>query len=118
MSRHDILTRADIELLITDFYKKVRLDAQLAPHFTNIDWAHHTPIITDFWCMLLLGDPSYKGNPLQRHLHLQLQNEDFEQWLHLFKTTIDEHFEGEKALEAKQRAENIAGMFRFKLGIG
>lgn len=116
-TKHDILTKDDVTLLITEFYKKVRLDDQLAPHFTNIDWAHHTPIIIDFWSMILLGDMSYKGNPLARHLHLSLQKDDFKQWLHHFTNTVDEYFTGEKAEEAKMRAHSIASIFQFKMGL-
>ncbi len=115
--QHDITTRQDVTLLITSFYSKVRDDFQLAPHFVHVDWDYHTPIIIDFWCMILLGDPSYKGNPLARHLHLSLQPEDFRQWLILFKGTIDEHFSGLKAEEAKQRADSIASIFQHKLGL-
>jgi hemoglobin len=52
----DILNRADVEKLITEFYAKVRQDALLAPVFQHVDWPHHTPIIIDFWSSLLLGD--------------------------------------------------------------
>src|SRR5688572_25140907 len=88
MIKHDIFTREDVELLITEFYKNVREDEQLAPHFTNIDWSHHTPVIVDFWCMILLGEQRYKGNPLSRHLHLELTNKDFDRWLFHFKNTV------------------------------
>jgi hemoglobin len=103
--------------LITEFYAKVRNDEQLAPHFRAVDWPHHTPIIINFWCMILLGDQSYKGNPLLKHLHLSLQQKDFTRWLTLFRETITEHFTGEKANEAIQRAENIAAIFQFKMGL-
>jgi hemoglobin len=115
--KHDIITKDDVTLLITEFYSKVRTDAQLAPHFINVDWEHHTPIIVDFWSMLLLGEQSYKGNPLAKHLHMSLTKEDFSQWLTLFTGTIDQHFAGTKADEARQRAMSIASIFQFKMGI-
>jgi hemoglobin len=115
--QHDILTREDITLLIHTFYSKVRNDEQLAPHFSHVDWAHHTPIIIDFWCMILLGEQSYNGNPLVKHLHLSLKKSDFDQWLFHFTNTIDEHFAGEKAAEAKLRAVSIASIFQFKMGL-
>lgn len=115
--RHDILTREDVSRLIDKFYSKVRADRQLAPHFAKVDWEHHTPVIIDFWCMILLGDQAYKGNPLVKHLPMVLQKEDFDQWLLLFTTTVDENFEGEKAIEAKQRALSIASIFQFKMGL-
>jgi hemoglobin len=117
MLTHDIQTKEDVTLLITSFYKKVRHDQQLAPHFANVDWEHHTPVIIDFWCMILLGDPTYKSNPLVKHLHMPLKKEDFDRWLFHFRNTIDENFVGEKAEEAKQRAMTIAGMFQWKMGL-
>jgi hemoglobin len=114
---HDILTKDDVTLLITEFYKKVRQDNQLSPHFARVDWAHHTPVIIDFWNMILLGDSSYKGNPFLKHVNLPLQREDFSRWLLHFTNTVDEHFAGEKAEEAKQRALSIAGIFQLKMGL-
>jgi hemoglobin len=116
-TRHDIRTKEDITLLISEFYAKVRKDEQLAPHFSHVDWEHHTPIIIDFWCMILLGDQSYKGNPLARHLQLSLKKDDFDRWLFHFTNTIDENFTGGKAEEAKQRALSIASIFQFKMGL-
>lgn len=113
----DITTPADVQLLIERFYTKVRADAVLAPHFQSVDWEHHTPVIINFWRMILLGEQVYMGNPLQKHLHLSLSKKDFDQWLFYFHQTVDENFSGEKAEEAKQRATSIAGVFRFKMGI-
>jgi hemoglobin len=116
-TKHDIVTKSDISLLINEFYAKVRKDELLAVHFSKIDWEHHTPVIIDFWCMLLLGDQSYKGNPLVKHLQMPLKKEDFARWLFHFTNTINDNFAGEKADEAKQRAQNIAAMFQFKMGL-
>ena len=117
VNKHDIATRQDVSLLIHSFYAKVRSDEQLAPHFARVDWDHHTPIIIDFWSMILLGDPAYKGNPLAKHLPMDLKKEDFARWLLHFTNTVDEHFHGTKAEEAKQRAVSIAGIFQFKMGL-
>lgn len=113
----DITTREDIAKLITRFYEKVRADEQLKPHFLDIDWEHHTPIIIDFWNMILLGDTTYKGNPFAKHLRLSLKQEDFKQWIFLFLGTVDEFFSGEVATEAKQRAQQIATVFQHRLGL-
>jgi hemoglobin len=117
ITKPDIATKKDVTLLITEFYTKVRQDRQLAPHFAHVDWPAHTPVIIDFWSMILLGDQKYKNNPLAKHLHMKLTADDFKQWLHLFTTTVDEHFSGEKAEEAKQRAVSIASMFQYKMGL-
>src|SRR5687768_7205112 len=93
----DILDREDVNRLITSFYDKVRKDELLAPVFSHVDWEHHTPVIIDFWCMILLGDQTYRGNPFQKHVMLPIGREHFSRWLSLFFQTIDENFSGEKA---------------------
>ncbi len=115
--KNDITNQDDVGLLIHAFYEKVRQDELLAPVFSHVDWEHHTPIIINFWCMLLLGDNNYKGNPFQKHINLPIRREHFEGWLFHFRSTVDEFFSGEKADEAKTRAGNIANMFQFRLGI-
>lgn len=115
--KHDIQTDQDVTTLITEFYKRVRADELLAPHFAHVDWEHHTPTIIDFWKMILLGDTHYKGNPFLKHISLKLSKDDFTRWLSHFKYTVDEHFSGEKADEAKMRADSIALIFQFKLGL-
>ena len=46
-----------------------------------------------------------------------IDTEHFQRWLELFKQTVDENFEGEKAREAKEKAESIAMIFQTKLGL-
>ena len=113
----DIEQREDIKIMVDKFYEKVKLDSLLGPVFSNVDWPHHLPIMYDFWSSMLLGDQTYKGNPLQKHLALPIQREHFSRWLVLFKETVDENFEGEKAEEVKMRADSIAGIFQYKMGL-
>jgi hemoglobin len=115
--RHDITDRQHVQILIDKFYAKVLKDDLLAPVFGAVDWEHHTPRIIDFWCMVLLGDQTYKGNPFQKHTSLSISTDHFNRWLDLFFKTIDENFEGEVAKQARLRAKNIADIFQFKLGL-
>lgn len=115
--KNDIKTRTDIENLVNDFYGKVQNDQLLGPVFMHIDWPHHLPVMYDFWSSILLGDQSYRGNPLQKHLPLPIEGKHFAQWLKLFTETVNENFAGDKAEEVKMRAESIAGIFQLKLGI-
>jgi len=112
-----IETRSDIEILVNKFYDKVKTDALLAPVFAQVDWPHHLPIMYNFWSSMLLGDQSYEGNPFQKHVPLPLQAQHFDQWLKLFEATVNENFEGERALEVKDRARSIARVFQHKLGL-
>lgn len=113
----DIETREHVVLLVNSFYEKVKADSLLGPVFSHVDWPNHLPIMYNFWSSMLLGDRSYLGNPLQKHLPLKISKQHFERWLELFKTTVDEHFRGDKAEETKMRAESIAGIFQFKMGL-
>ena len=113
----DILTRSDVMVMVDRFYEKVNQDPFLGPVFMHVDWPQHLPIMYNFWSSMLLGDQTYRGNPLQRHLHLGIDKSHFAQWLTLFRETVDENFEGEKAEEVKMRARSIAGIFQLKLGL-
>ena len=115
--KHDILKREDIKVLVDRFYDKAKDDALLGPAFSNVDWPHHLPTMYDFWSSMLLGDQTYRGNPLQKHMHLAINEDHFNRWLLLFTQTIDEYFQGEKAEEVKMRAQSIAGIFQLKMGI-
>ncbi|HEY9048426.1 MAG TPA: group III truncated hemoglobin [Ohtaekwangia sp.] len=113
----EIQAREDIQLLIDAFYAKVKQDDLLAPLFSHVDWPYHLPVIYNFWSSVLLGDQSYKSNPFEKHRDLLLSTKHFDRWLLHFEHTVDENFAGEKAEEAKQRANSIAGIFQHKLGL-
>lgn len=116
----EINSREDINLLVDSFYNKVNQDKLLAPifnDFAGVNWEKHLPVMYDFWSSILLGDQTYRGNPFLKHIPLPVDENHFEKWLKLFIETIDEHFEGEKAEEAKLRARSIAHIFQYKLGV-
>jgi hemoglobin len=122
MHKKDIANRQDIQVLIDSFYTKVRQDHVIGYIFNEIarvDWPHHLPIMYDFWEGVLFQKGGYAGNPMIIHkqLHQQspLTKEHFDQWLKLFLETIGEHFEGEKAELARQRAISIATTIRIKI---
>ncbi len=113
-----IESRADIEILVTQFYAKVRSDSLIGPVFNDVaqvDWQEHLPKITNFWCDLMLREDSYRGRPFPPHIPLNLQTAHFERWLSLFVETVDENFMGLKADEIKQRAFGIARNFMANL---
>jgi len=120
--RKEITERKDIELLIRKFYEKVMVDSTIGFIFTDvakIDLESHLPKLFDFWETQLLGEFSYQGNPMKVHmdLHLKeaLKKEHFDQWLLMFNQTVDEHFEGEKAHLAKERALSIATVMQIRV---
>jgi hemoglobin len=113
----DITTRVDVEILVNRFYEQVRNDELLAPVFSRVDWVHHLPVMYNFWSSVLLGDQSYTGNAFGKHQYLALSAQHFTRWLQVFTATVDEHFEGFNANEAKNRAAQMAQLFQYKLGL-
>ena len=109
--------REDIEMLVRLFYERVQSDDLLAPLFKHVNWPDHLPVMYNFWCSLILGDFSYQGQPFAKHLPLQLTQEHFTRWLHLFHQTVQEHYSGELAEEIKGRASTIAKVWQHKLGL-
>jgi len=120
LSRSDITSLEDIQVLVDSFYQKVQKDDLLAPVFgeqANVHWEAHLPTMYDFWNKVLLGQGTYKGNPFQKHIPLKIESAHFERWVSLFEDTIDTNFSGQKANEAKLRANTIAHIFQTKLGV-
>jgi len=108
----------DIRTLVDSFYAKVREDELLGPIFEeriHNSWPQHLKKMYAFWETLLLGRHSYSGSPFIKHADLPISESHFDRWLHLFYETVDEHFTGEKAGEAKKKAGNMALMFLSKL---
>lgn len=111
----DIRTTEDIRTLIDHFYEKVRADDVIGFIFNEVarvNWEHHLPRMYAFWEFLLLQGEGYQGNPIEPHkkLHQQvpLEKKFFDRWVELFKSTVDEHFQGLIAEEAKNKASLIA----------
>ena len=118
MERKALSTREDIQTLVDSFYAKVRVDELIGPVFNDVakvDWNEHLPKRYDFWNDLLLASDLYHGRPFPPHTVLGLEIQHFQRWLQLFTATVDEHFTGLKALEAKQRALRIGQNFATNL---
>ncbi len=123
-NKHDISSKQDIKLLVDSFYKKIIPDPNMGFIFTDvakISWDVHIINMYSFWNTVLLGEDSYKGNPMIKHLELNdkvpLTNEHFNRWLQLWEETINENFNGEKANEAVIRAKNIAAAVESKIAL-
>lgn len=112
---NDISSKVDISLLVHEFYGKVLKDDQLSPFFKDLDFEVHMPKMIHFWSFALLNEPGYTTNVVEKHLHMPLQEAHFERWLNLFNETIDEHFSGEIANQAKQRAQLIGWTIKSKI---
>lgn len=116
--KKELLNLDDIKTLVDSFYGKVRSDELLAPIFNERirdNWPVHLEKMYRFWQTVLLGEHTYTGTPFPPHANLPVDKSHFEQWLKLFKETLDEQFSGEKAKEAKWRADKMAEMFLLRI---
>ncbi len=121
--KKDIENRDDIYLLVRKFYKEL-LNDDLMHHFfedfTNPSHLEkHLQILVNFWDNILFYSGTYKKNAIQPHLELHLKKpfeiKHFQQWLFLFKNTVDELFQGENAHTTKSRAMAIATVMQIKI---
>lgn len=113
--KKDIHNRADIFLLVSTFYEKVKKDTLLAPFFASIDdWDEHLERLTTFWESSLFLKTKYLGDPLKAHVKVDkdhkhgIEQKHFGQWMNLWYETIDDLFEGEVAQRAKNRARKMS----------
>lgn len=117
-----IKNRTDIEFLVNEFYKSVRKDALLFPVFDEVigkNWDPHLNKMYQFWETILFDTVGYKGSPVRKHLELDdntpLHSDLFDRWITLWETTVDHHFTGDRAQEAKKRAQYMAMLMNYKI---
>lgn len=120
--KKDITGREDLLRFVTLFYQKLLSDDRISFLFTEIariDLAHHLPVLVDFWDQVLFGSDTYRKNAMQPHIDLHkksaIKDHHFETWLHYFRESVDELFEGEMAFRIKERALSIATIMKIKL---
>lgn len=120
--KKDITTSEDIEFLVKAFYTTLQVDETIGYIFTEVaalDLEKHLPKIARFWETVLLGKRTYRGNVMRTHIDLnakeQITEAHFNQWIHIWKTTIDTHFEGQKAAEAKERVDMMRPIMLYKM---
>lgn len=116
--KKDIEELEDIKLLVNNFYEKIREDELLGNIFNGViqdKWPVHLDKMYRFWQTVLLTEHTYYGSPFAPHAKLPVSGEHFQRWMKLFTNTVDHHFAGPKATEAKSRAEKMATMFQMKI---
>jgi hemoglobin len=119
----DIKNREDIHLLVSSFYEKVKKDDILGPFFTGkiLDWDKHIDHLTDFWESSLFLKTKFNGDPLKKHIEVDVENsnsigpEHFGIWLNLWYQTVDELFKGDFAENAKRRARKMGTFLYLKI---
>jgi hemoglobin len=118
MNKKDIDGIDDIKLLVDDFYDRVAKDGLLAPIFNfrlSSYWKPHLEIMYSFWNATLFGIKGYSGNLFAKHSTMELTSAHFNTWISLFVQTVDTHFCGPVATEAKRRALIMPANFARRL---
>ena len=120
--KKNIATRKDIEMLVDEFYIKIKKDEQIGFIFfeiSNVNLEKHLPIMYDFFENMLFYTGSYTGNPMELHKHISrlfpLTEAHFRQWNYLFCTSVDALFAGTTAELVKQRAKSISTVMQIKI---
>jgi len=121
--RREIENRDDVFILVDTFYNKVRKNELLGPIFEAhiSDWPKHIERLTDFWETNLFFVRKFKGNPLIKHQIVdakagyKIDELHFGTWLNLWFETIDQLYQGEKAIIAKNRARNMGTFFHVNM---
>lgn len=117
-TKHDITTLEDIQLMVDTFYGTIQQDNLIGPIFNEKiqnSWPEHLERMYRFWQTILLEVHTYSGSPFPPHKQLPVSKDHFNRWITLFNNTIDAHFHGPTAEEAKLRAEKMAEMFLYKI---
>ena len=119
---HDIESRKDVENIVNQFYTALLKDDVVKHIFEQTiahDLEHHLETINQFWCSVLLGEQSYKGNVMLKHIALHKKiNLDachFDRWLTLWEYTIHQRHQGQKADEAIKRAKMMKELMILKI---
>lgn len=117
----DIKDRQDVENLVHHFYTIARTDALLGPVFFGAlgdgDWSPHLKVVSDFWATVLLGERSYPGGFMWKHLRLPLRSAHVDRWATLFKETLSAAYQGAVTDEALRRVDIMAQVLRSKLAV-
>ncbi len=120
--KKELENREDLVLLLNAFYRKAFKDDLIGRFFTEVvplDLDTHIPVIADFWEAVIFGKQGYRKNVMEVHQHIHqlsaIKKEHLDRWVKLFTETVDELFEGEKAILLKQRASSIATLMDIKL---
>lgn len=116
------LNQEQIQQLVKNFYAKVQNDEILGLIFNDIakvNWDKHIPLLTQFWCSVMLGTREYSGNPMLKHLELvqktDLTPEHFERWLAIFSQEARLCMDEESARAIIKRATLIANTIQQKI---
>ena len=119
MNLLEISEKEHVEKVVNKQYELLINDPKTREMFQHLKLEKHLPRIYDFWCFVLQINPEqnqYKGSVFEPHTKLNLKAEHFDIWLgHLAEAL--EPFQGIKAIEWMEKANQQAILFKYKLGL-
>lgn len=110
ISLADLLGKNKIKEVVIDFYHRIQEHPTLAEPFSSVhDWASHDEKITDYWWVVLGGQPqtSRRFDPVGKHLVSGFSSSLLEDWKRLFKEVLLLHLDKEMAEKWFFRAQII-----------
>ncbi len=109
----DTITEENITTMVYTFYARIRRHETLGPVFNNRlegRWKLHQENMVDFWSNVLLRTGRYFGNPLVKHRNVSaIQRGHFDEWLELFRETLEEIYTPETVDKIHLAAQRMAG---------
>ena len=108
------INETSLRTTLIHFYNKVREDDLIGPIFiekigtTDEDWAPHIDRVVNFWRSVLLGEKTYDGGFMMKHMSLPgLEMKHFRRWVELFIPTVEQHFDIHQSLEITIKAQTL-----------
>lgn len=109
----DTITEDNIETMVYTFYARIRRHEVLGPVFNGRlegRWKLHQENMVDFWSNVLLRTGRYFGNPLVKHRKVStIERGHFDDWLVLFRETLDDIYTPEMVEVIHLAARRMAG---------
>lgn len=115
-----LIGRDRIEAVVDDFYERVKRHPTLAVPFASVvDWDEHKAHLAHFW-WVSLGGERYRSKPYNvgaKHYEAGVTDPLVDDWLALFRRTLDDHLPNELAdlwhARASRMGESIRMMAEF-----
>lgn len=109
---HGEPTREAIAQLVQAFYEDIRAHSELGPVFGAVigeHWSAHLERMVEFWCTVMLGTHSFKGNVFGKHMQIEgVRPAHFLSWLSLWRQHTTQRFDGLARERLQQTAAGIA----------
>lgn len=104
-----------VRAVVDDFYERIQRHPTLAQPFAVVtDWEHHKARLTHFWWISLGGDAyaPYRYRIGEKHAPVGVTHALVDDWLSLFRRTLDDHLPADLADLWFERAQRMGDSLR------